>query len=89
MPMFLRYSAIGERADVDAVDQNCTFRHVEKAADQIDQRAFAGAGGADQADHLAGLDLQIDAVNHLARAVFEADAAQFDLPFESGRDAPA
>jgi hypothetical protein len=45
-----------QRADVDAVDQDRPLADVVEAADQVHQRALAGAAVADQADHLAGLD---------------------------------
>ena len=68
----------GEAADVDAVDQDRAVAHVVEAADQVDQRALARAAGADQADHLAGPDRQVEAADHRAVAVAEADAGQLD-----------
>ena len=84
--MLRRYSSTGKRADIDAVDQNRAGGHVVKAANQIHERALAGAAGADQADHFARLDIARSMpCNHLARAVFEPDVAQLDLPFKPAR----
>ena len=51
-----------------------SFRHVEPLQ-QLGQCALAGAGGADDADHLAGADLQADVLQHHrpVEAVAEAD----------------
>ena len=43
------------------------------AGDGLHQRRLAGAVVADQADHLAGRDLEIDAVQHVDRAEALAD----------------
>ena len=42
-------------ADVDAVDQHAARRRVVEARNQADERRLAGAGQADERDHLAGL----------------------------------
>ena len=44
----------------------------------VDERALARAARTDQPDHLARLHFQIKAVEHLARAILEADAAKLD-----------
>ena len=57
-----------DHREVDAVDQHAAaLGHVEPL-DQLGERALAGAGGADDADDLAGLDAEADVVQHL-RAV--------------------
>ena len=61
---------------------------VVEPADQVDQRALAGAAGADQADHLAGPDRQVDAVQHLAAAVAEARRRAARSRPAAGRDGP-
>ena len=52
-----------------------------QTADQLDQRRFAGAGAADNADGHAGFDLQINILqDHLLRVrrVFKADMVKRD-----------
>ena len=53
-----------DRRDVLAVDQDAAAFEVEEAQQQIDERRLAGAGAADQADLLAGLHGQAQAVDH-------------------------
>ena len=50
----------GGAADVDAVDQDAAGGRVVEAREQVDDGGFAGAGGAEQGDHLAGLDVEVD-----------------------------
>ena len=45
-----------ERADVGAIDENRAVGDVVEAADEIHERALAGAAGADEADHFARFD---------------------------------
>ena len=80
--MCRRYSSIGERADVGAVDEDRAFADVVEPADQVDQRALARSAGPDQADHFARLDRQVDVFEHRPGAVVEADVAQFDLALQ-------
>ncbi|KAF1061315.1 MAG: hypothetical protein GAK39_05778 [Variovorax sp.] len=68
----------GEAADVGAVDLDRALGGVVEAADQVDQRALARAAVAHQADHLAGLDAQVEVVDDGARAVAEAQPAHRD-----------
>ena len=56
----------GDRAGIGAVD----------AGDGLHQRRLAGAVVADQADHLAGRDGEVDAVQHVDRAKALADAGE-------------
>ena len=65
-----------QRADIHAVEQNRAFAEVVKAADQVHQRALAGTAVADQADHLARRDVQIQAAYHGTVAVTETRFAQ-------------
>ncbi len=52
---------------------------MEKAQQQIDHGRFAGAGAADQSDLLAGLDCQIEILQHAGlAAVAEADVLEID-----------
>ena len=69
-------------ADVDAVHQNASAGDIEKARDEVHQRGLARAAAADDRQHLAGLHLQVDALQHLARifptAVAEAHVLKAD-----------
>ena len=59
---------------------------IVEAADQVDQRALAHARLADQADHLARLDDQIDALEHgLAGIVAEERVFEFHSSLEIGQ----
>ena len=77
-----------ERAHVHAVHQDGAGADIVEAADEVDERALAGAARSHQADHLAGLDRQIQAVQHFARSVLEAHAAQLDLSLYGGLVSP-
>ena len=59
-------AAEGDRAGIGAVD----------AGDGLHQRRLAGAIVADQPDHFAGLDGEIDAVQHVDRAEALPDAGK-------------
>ena len=69
-----------QRADVHAIDANRPFRHIVKPADQVHQRALARAGMPDQANHLAGLNIQADAPADRAVAIAKTHIAQLDAP---------
>ena len=56
MPMWLPIFFQRIRADIDAVDEDCAFGDVVKAANQVDDRGLARAAVADQPDHFAGLE---------------------------------
>ena len=75
----------GERADVGAVDEDGPFGHVVKAAGQIHQRRLARPAGADQPDHFARLDREVDSFHDGAGAVAESDVAEFDPSAEPAR----
>ncbi len=49
-----------ELADGAAVDEDGAGRGVVDARDQVDERRFAGAGGADDGQAGAGRDAQVD-----------------------------
>ena len=68
------------RADVDPIHQNRALGHIIKTANQIHQRAFPRTTVADQPDHLARRDLQVDAPVHRAVAVAKAYVAQLNTP---------
>ena len=78
MPIWRRYLH-GKGTDVDAIDADRAFAHVVEPANQVHQRALAGAAGADQPDHLARANRQVDALHHRPVAVLETDVLQFDL----------
>ena len=66
--------------DVDAVDQDLTLLELVVAADEGQDRALAGAGGADEGDGLAGVNVEGDALQHpLAGDIAEPDVAELDL----------
>ena len=75
----------GERADIVAIDEDRAGGDVVEAANQIHERALASAAGADEADHLAGLDREADIANDGACAVFERDVAEFDFAAQTAR----
>ncbi len=54
-------------ADVDAVDENPPAADVVEAQQQVDQRRLAGARGADDADALAGPDLERHVLENVVR----------------------
>ena len=55
---------IRQRRQVRAVDGDRPRVRAIEAAEQMQQRALADAGGADDGDHLSGLDLQIEIPKH-------------------------
>ena len=58
-----------DAGDVLAVDQDAAFLDVEEAQQQVDRRRLAGAGAADQADLLARLHGEVEAVEHRISAL--------------------
>ena len=50
--------------DASAVEEDFALVGPVEGAEQVQQRALAGAGGADDAEELARLDLQIEAAQH-------------------------
>ena len=59
-----------------AVETHVAMARREIAGDDLHQRRLAGAVVAHQADHLAGRDLQVDAMQRADRAEFLADPRQ-------------
>ena len=67
-------------ADVDAVDQNRAALDLVEAADQIDDRTLARAGGAHQGDGLPGLGSERDVLQDpVLFMVGEKDVAELDF----------
>ncbi len=84
--------AEGELAHVVAVDEDASGSHVEEARDEIDEGGFARAAGADEREHFAGMDIEIDVMQNLVLAflggVAEANILKADglrEPLERGR----
>ena len=75
----------GQRPEVDTVDPDRAFGGVVEAADQVHQRALARTRVADETDHLAGADVEVDVAQHGAVAVAEADLAHLDVAGEGLR----
>ena len=71
--------ARGNLAQIHAADFDGAARGVVKAQEQIGERGFAGAAGADERDELAGFDGEIDAVQHGFFAVVEIDVFKLDV----------
>ena len=68
----------GDLADIVAVVQDRAGIHVVEPAEQVDERGFAGAAGADQGNQLAGVDGEIDVFEGLALGVIaELDMLKF------------
>ena len=70
-----------DHGEIDAIDQDAAaLRHVEPL-DELGKRAFARAGGTDNADDLAGRNIEADIVQHLRRvdAIAESDMLESDL----------
>src|SRR5258708_6710787 len=73
--------------EVDAVDEDAAaFGHIEPL-DQFCERAFAGAGGTDDADDLAGGDVQSDILENFrsVNAVAEGDVFEPDIADQRGQ----
>ncbi|MNN31009.1 hypothetical protein D3C81_1446770 [compost metagenome] len=62
-------SVFVELADVHLIDQHPTAARLFQAIDGADQRRLAGAAAADDAEHFAALDRQVDAVQRGHRAL--------------------
>ncbi len=83
----LRAQAVDRQvAEVVAVDQDRALAGVVEARDQVDDRALAAAGGAQQRDSLARLGRKADVVQHgrAAAEVAEAHIPELD-PALDGR----
>src|SRR4029079_13118924 len=76
----------GQTVDDVAIERHRTGLVLQRSANAIDQRAFAGAIGPNQAEPLARLDLEVDPVERdkaseaLAQALDVQDGAHFALP---------
>jgi len=71
---------LGDVADVDAADRDAALGDVEEARDQIDQRALAGACGADEGNSLARLGGEVHILQHilLGFRILEIDMVEDD-----------
>src|SRR5947207_12240280 len=68
-----------EFADVDAIHGDSPFADVVEPQQQVDQRALARPGGADDADTLAGLDVEADVAEDVISIVFSAGPVSPDV----------
>src|SRR5690606_35942768 len=75
---------LADALDRNAADQDLTFGRLEDAEHQVQQRRLAAAGRPDERDGLAGLDLEIHAVEHerLVLAVAELKAPNLERRLE-------
>ncbi len=64
----------GKRGDVLAVERDLAAA-ADKARDGVDEGRLAGAVGADQADQLAGLDVEVDVDDGVHATEGDGDAA--------------
>lgn len=72
----------GNVPNIMAVQLDITAFRVIEPGNKIDQSRFPGAGLADNAQHLPGLDMKADVLEHrLIRLVAEADPIQADIAF--------
>lgn len=69
----------GEGANIVSVDDDGAFLGIVEAADEIDEGAFACAAGADESDHFAGLDFEIDVVEDFSGTVAEGEITDVDF----------
>ena len=75
-----RRSSSGERADIHAVDEHTASGRVEKARDQVQERAFAGSRSAQNRHALTRPYMQIDIFEHrIAGLIVEADTLAGDF----------
>ena len=71
-----RGDLVGRRVgDVAAVEHDRTAVRLDHTADRLQQRALAGAVGAEQGDDLAFFDVDVDTEQHLPAVVSGVDAA--------------
>ena len=70
----------GVLAQIDAVEQDLAFGGVVEARDQLDHGGLALAVFADQGDALAGLDGEVEVLQHaaLGAGIGEGDVAEFE-----------
>ncbi len=60
---------VAHHANVFVVQADRAFARLLEEVDAAQEGTFAGAGGADDADHVAGVGLQRDALQHFVVAV--------------------
>lgn len=75
--------------DVRIVDPDGTLLNIIVAADQVQDGALSGAGGADEGDGLAGCDFEADILQHpvfLLPGIGEPDVVKGDLSADFGKD---
>ena len=70
----------GDRVEFVAVDADGAFFVFVEAAEEIDDRGLAGAGGSDEGDGFSGGGLDVDFVEGGLVAVGEGDLAEFHVP---------
>jgi hypothetical protein len=71
--------ARGNLAQIHAADFDRAACGVVKTQEQVGERGFAGAAGADERDELAGLDGEVDVVQDRFFAVVEIEVLKFDV----------
>ena len=74
----LALGGVGVAGEGGAVDQDVAVVRAEQAGDQRDRRGLAGAVGAEDADDLAGADLERHAVHGAQRAEGLPQAADLE-----------
>ena len=66
--------------NIDAVVENAAFLHIVKTIDQVCDRGFAGAGGADESDPLARFGVERNVFkNRFALNVRKADVVETNI----------
>ena len=78
--------AVIEAFQIDIVEKYGAFRRLQKAGNQFDQRRFAAAAPAHECHHPPWDQIERDIFQDVRRfgsAVFKADSAQFNMPFET------
>src|SRR6185503_17445863 len=67
-------------AQIDAIEFDRAFAGIVEASNEVAERRLARATGADQRDHLAGLDIEVDLLEHasVGPGIGEVDIAQCD-----------
>src|SRR5436853_414483 len=68
-----------EATRVDPADGDGSSGRIAVAADEVQERRLAGAGGADESEPLAAADLEVDVAEHRAAAVVDGDARPADV----------
>ena len=85
MPKLARSDCKSQVSDVGPVEQDGSRGRVVEAGNQVHQRRLARSRGPHDGDRLAGLDGQVDAVEHLGPGfVAKAHASQLDAALRGG-----